>query len=315
MLRPAAAWDDPVFTDWQDRHADLWGRVPLRLSHRLHRHALFCRQALARLIESYPRDHYTLVQWGAQGEYGAWREGELGGLSGEAVLDAVARSTVWINLRRVQDVDPRYGRLLDAIFGELAGRLPGFAARSRTMGILVSSPGSRTIYHADLPGQSLWQIHGRKRVYVYPRSEPFIAETHLEQIALTGSEFHVPYRPWYDEHARVFDIAPGDMLHWPLNAPHRVDNFDCLNVSMTLEYFTEEIRRAHMVTVANGMLRARFGRAPGSRAISGPSFWAKAALQRALRSLPGSSRPKQPWRGAEFRLDPTRPGAIAELAP
>ena len=313
MLRAAADRDETILTSWQQRHAALWGRAPLRLSHRLHQHELFDRAALAQLIQSYPRAHYTLVQWGAQGELGQWREGELGGLSGEAALEAVARSTVWINLRQVQDVDPRYARLLDEIFDALSDRLPGFAVRSRTMGILVSSPGSKTIYHADLPGQSLWQIHGRKRVYVYPRREPFISEKHLEKIALTGSEFHVPYRPWYDEHAEVFDIAPGDLLHWPLNAPHRVDNFDCLNVSMTLEYFTEDIRRAHMVTVANGMLRAAFGRAPRSRATAGAAFWAKAALQRALRGVPGLGKQKRPWRGAEFRLDPRRPGAIAEI--
>jgi hypothetical protein len=29
----------------------------------------------------------------------------------------------------------------------------------------------------------------------------------------------VPYEPWYDEHAEVYDMEPGDMLHWALNGP------------------------------------------------------------------------------------------------
>ena len=103
------------------------------------------------------------------------------------------------------------------------------------------------------------------------------------------------------------------MVHWPLNAPHRVDNEDCLNVSMTMEFFTPEIRRRHIVNRANGILRM-MKVAPRSAATTGPGFYAKAALQRALRDAPFVRRgdamlARQP----SFRPDPSRPGAIADL--
>ena len=306
-------WQNPIFQPFEPRHAGLWGRAPQLLKHRLHEHELFSNEALARLVERYPRERYSLVQWGEHGASGTWREGEIAGLPGEAVLDSVARGRVWINLRDAPAVDPRYADVMNAVFDELEGHMPEFRTFTRKLGVLISSPLSRTLYHADLPGQSLWQIRGAKRVYVYPNAAPFQTPELIERVALSGVEVNMPYRDWYDEHATVFDIGPGDMLHWPLNAPHRVDNHDCLNVSMTLEYFTEEIRRSHMVTVANGILRAKFGLTPRDRSISGPGFWSKAVLQRALRGTGWVRRESRLRSRAEFRLDPTRPGCVADI--
>lgn len=66
-----------------------------------------------------------------------------------------------------------------------------------------------------MPGQHLWQLIGRKRVYVYPNSPPFLTDRQLEDIALFEIEVDLPYKPWYDEHARVLDLEPGQMLSWP----------------------------------------------------------------------------------------------------
>jgi hypothetical protein len=306
--------DDPIFTDFQPHHAQLWGQTPLRMSHRLHESTLFRNEALGGLIDKYPRDSYSLVQWGEQtAERGSWREGELGGMPGVNVVDAIAKGRIWINLRDVGAVDGRYGELRDAIFAELRSRIPGYDMSGEKIGILISSPGSRTNYHADLPGQCLWQIRGVKRVYVYPPNPPFLRPEHVEGIALTGVEVNMPYQPWYDEHATVYDLEPGQMLHWPLNAPHRVDNHDCLNVSMTMEYFTDEIRRSHIVTMANGILRHKMGYAPVSRATSGPAFWTKAVFQKAMKKTPWVKRENRPRKPSTFMLDRSRPGAIVDI--
>ena len=101
----------------------------------------------------------------------------------------------------------------------------------------------------------------------------------LENIALYEVEVDMRYDPSYDNDAQLFEIGGGEMLHWPLNAPHRVENLDCLNVSMTTEYWTEAIRRKQMITMANGILRHKAGLAPKSQATAGATFWAKAAPQ------------------------------------
>jgi hypothetical protein len=222
---------------------------------------------------------------------------------------------MWLNLRNVASVDKRFAELRDELFGEIASRVPGFQAFDSTMGILISSPKAEVYYHMDLPGQSLWQIHGKKRVYVYPAEPPFRRDEDLERIALFQVEVDIPFDPAYDKHARVFEIEGGEMLHWPLNAPHRVENLDCLNVSMTTEYWTEPIRRSQMINMANGILRHKLGITPKSRAIDGPGFWAKAALQAGVKRAGLLKQARKSKRPIEFELDTERIGEIRDIAP
>lgn len=304
----------PIFTDWRPELAEDWGRAPLCARHRLDRHPLFSFEALAALIEAYPRAHYALVHMGAQGGKREWREGELGGLTGAEVIEAIKAGRMWLNLRNISAVDARYRDVLDQIFEEVRRNVPGYTTHNRTSGLLISSPNAQVYYHCDLPGQSLWQIHGAKRVYVYPNRPPFLTPEQLETIALTEVEVNMAYDPAYDAHARVFEIGGGEMLHWPLNAPHRVENLECLNVSMTTEYWTEAIRRNQMVTMGNAILRTRLGLAPRSTATKGVRFWAKAALQAGVRRAGLLNAMRKAKRPIDFRLDPLRPGQIVDLA-
>lgn len=304
---------EAIFTNWDETSSALWGHQPMRLEHRLHRSALFSREALASLVEAYPRSHYSLVSMGAPGQRRSWREGEIGGVSGEGVIRAIEAGRLWLNLRNVDTVDARYRAVLDEMFAELAERVPGFEPATYTCGILISSPSAQVYYHADLPGQHLWQIIGRKRVHVYPNTAPFLTPRHLEDIALFDNEFDIPYAPWYDDHAKVLDLAPGQMLSWPLNAPHRVENLDCLNVSMTISFFDETIRRTQMVNIANGLLRHRFGRTATSRSIAGPVFAAKRAMQKVMRDTGWVKTQRSARRPVDFRLDPESLGQIRDL--
>ena len=112
------------------------------------------------------------------------------------------------------------------------------------------------------------------------------------------------------------------MLNWELNAPHRVENLDTFSVSMTVSYTNDEIRRAEIVNLANGLLRHRFGYTPKTRNLRGPSYFAKAVLQKLLRDSklgqaraqrapsdrfpPRRRRARQDRRSAEGGLRPRR---------
>ena len=292
---------------WTGVDAAAWGGRPTVLRHRLHESPLFSLETLAGLIEIYPKARHSLVHTGARGDRRSWREGEIGDLTGREVIDAIAAGRMWLNLRDVNLVDDRYRDLQRAIFAEIARNVPGFATFDERIGILVSSPNAQVYYHADLPGQGLWQIHGRKRIYIYPPEAPFLMAEQLENAALYGFEQSLAYSPDYDRHATVVELQPGQMAHWPLNSPHRVDNHDCLNVSMTLEYWSDDIRRRHQVNIANGLLRNYLGVNPGSRAISGPAFLGKAVLQAAARRSGWLGRVRAKRRPVEFRLDRQQP--------
>ncbi len=289
-------------TQLTDRDRQLWGHQPLNAAHRLHEHPLFQRAALCRLIETYPREHYGLIAMGGTGEDRAWREGDLGGVSGEAALDAIARGKLWLNLRNVSGVDARHGALLDGVMADLKTQLPGFAAYKWQSGILISSPSAQVYYHADLPDQLLYQIAGRKRLHIYPPTPPFITARHLEDIALFDVEVDIPYRDWYDGHARVLDLTPGRMLGWPLNAPHRVENVEGVNISLTISCTTPISRRGEMVHLANGLLRHRFGWTPRSTRTEGTGFHAKAVLQKLMRRTGWVRQQRARRRVIEFTL-------------
>jgi len=304
-----------VFTDWNDTHSELWGHQPIRLQHEMHKSPAFSMQAIEKLVDNLPREHRNLVKTGAKGSSRVWREGEIGSLGGRQVIEAISRAGgLWLNMYNVGAVDPRFHQLVDHMFDELEANIPGFKRpASHQQGILVSSPDAEVHYHADLPGQALVQIAGRKRVYIYPNTPPFIRPEYLEDIALFNVEVDIPYKEWYDAHATVLDIGPGQMLSWPMNAPHRVENLDTFSISMTISYEDQDIRRAHVVNLANGMLRHRFGYKAKSRSLRGPSFLAKRVLQKLLRYGSWLRRERSARRPIDFRLDESDLGKIVDL--
>jgi hypothetical protein len=299
---------------WKPQHAALWGRAPVCVSHSLRTSSLFDRSALASLIERYPREHYSIIHMGPRSEdHRFWREGELGGMRGHEVIDAIENGRLWLNLRHVGDVDERYAAVVNALFDELEVLVPGFTAKARGCGIIISSPNAEVYYHADLPGHALLQLIGRKRIFFYPPSPPFITPEELERIAIFGLEVGIPYSAWFDEYSSVFEFQPGQMIHWPHTAPHRIENYNCLNVSVTLDFVTPEIRRRQMVILANGIMRHRFGWVAGDTSTKGPSFWAKAVLQKAMRNTRWMNRQRASARKIQFRLDRAAPGRVADV--
>ena len=93
--------------------------------------------------------------------------------NGHQVIDAISKGGLWLNMRMVSDIDARYHDMLGQMFAEIGEKVPGFALpHPYNAGILISSPDAQVHYHSDLPGQSLIQIAGRKRVHVYPSRRP-----------------------------------------------------------------------------------------------------------------------------------------------
>ncbi|KJC44841.1 hypothetical protein UP09_14450 [Bradyrhizobium sp. LTSP885] len=300
------------FTNWDDTHSELWSHQTIRLAHSIHEQPAFSLDDLARLIEAYPSEHYSLVKTGPRGSSRIWREGEIGKLSGRQVIEAISRGGLWLNLREVSSIDRRYHDMIDQMFAEVAAKVPGFEVPTHQAGILISSPDAQVYYHVDLPGQGLIQIAGRKRVYIYPNTPPFIRPEDLEDCALFQAEVDIPYAAWYDKHAQVIDLEPGQMLNWPLNAPHRVENLSTVNISMSVSYMNDDIRRAQALHLANGMLRRRFGYAPKSRGLHGPAFVAKRVMQRLLRNSKWVKRERAVRCPIDFCLDESDLGGIVD---
>ncbi len=299
---------------WDGLDIAKFSKVPMQISHHLHESALFGDDALAQLIENSDRENYYVNTMDIDAhDTSTRREGETGNLSGEEALKAVANGHIWYLLMQPQKIDPRYGELVDHIYEDIGHKIPGFKATMRKMSILVSSPKVQVYYHCDVPGQTLWQIRGSKKVYVYPNREPYLDQPSLEKVVLNEAhEISIPYRPEFDDDAEVYDLQPGQMLHWPLNAPHRIVNNDCVNVSFTTEHFTDEIRRKFIVNKANGILRHRLGLNPRSQDTGGLSYWLKYGIAGAYK-ISGLQKQRRLSFHVDFTVDPNAPLGVRTI--
>lgn len=299
--------------EFKPRHAALWGTHTLKLRHSLASQDLFSDEQLASLIEEVD-PAYMAVNTMADKDHDAstWHYCDRGGLSGMRVLEAVRRGRIWINISKIQDVDGRYAEILDSMFHDLEQRVPGFRTIKRQLGLLISSPNAQVFYHADVPGQALWQIRGRKQIWIYPSRAPFINAVDLENIVRQVTEEEISYETWFDTYAETHVLEPGDMLHWPLNGPHRVTNLDSMNVSLTTEHWTTEIRRSYAMNFGNGLLRSKIGWTPRSHALSGAAFWSKVALTAAWRKA-GMQKRQAFQRVIDYRVDPEAVNGVRPL--
>ncbi len=271
------AANSDIIVDWQARHQDLLGLHAIKLHHRLADTGLFTREVLGRLIERCPKSELGLESVSFEGEQHSRIYGELGGASGREAIEAIEKGRMWMNIRRVMDWAPEYQALLTKIFDEFDARMGGFQTFKRNLGVLISSPNCRVPYHADIQGQSLWQIEGVKRVFLYPRSDVFMPATDIEKILLRETTEDIPYRGWFDDFATVYDLHPGEMLTWPLYAPHKIENHDCLNISVTMEHWTQAIWNSYAVHYGNGVLRRTLGLQKSSTRDHGIHVYPKAA--------------------------------------
>lgn len=301
-----------IISDWKPQYAENFSQVSLLLHHRLSETGLFTKERLSKLIDLYPDQKYNITTMGYDLENPLWREGTKDGHSGSQVIDAIERGRMWLNLRTVETVDQEYSDLLNQIFDEFEGYVPGFETFKRKMGILISSPKVQVFYHADIPGQSLWQVEGKKRVYVYPNEAPYLKPKNLESIILGETEEEIPYDRSFDEGAQVYDLKPGEMVHWPLNCPHRVENEDCLNISVTTEHWTDTLRKSFAVNYANGVLRRKFGFVEPSQNLENWSVYPKAALAVGWRKLKLDKKSKF-VRKVDFKVDPKSKTGIIDI--
>lgn len=282
--------------------------------HMLQDHPLFSEASLARLLDGLDRQDYFVNTMDVSAHnVRSRREGEIRGLGGLDVLKAVKTGRIWILLLRPDKAEPAYRELLNDIYAEMESQVAGLHTKYRKMTILISSPNVQVYYHCDIPGQTLWQVRGEKRVFVYPNKPPFLDQAALEKIALgEAHEISLPYSEDFDSHATVFNLRPGQMLHWPLNAPHRIVNGDSVNVSFTTEHFTSASRRRLFVNVANGVLRSRLGWRRLSQRTTGPGYWAKLGVAAAYK-LASQRRKKPRTFEVDFAVDPQAPNAVRTI--
>lgn len=302
-----------IITNWAPRHERLFGRELVQLQHSLRETGMFTRDAIAKLIDNCPAGDLGLESMCVETDRPDRIYGVLDGASGKDAIKAIEKGRMWMNLRRVMDWSPEYKKLLDEIFDEFEARMPGFKTFKRNMHILISSPNAKVFYHADIQGQSLWQIEGVKSVYLYPRSEAFMSPQSVEKILLRETDEDLEYQNWFDDYATKVDLEPGNMITWPLYAPHRVQNHDCLNISVAMEHWTKAIWNSYAVHYGNGVLRRTVGVGTRTTNDYGMHVYPKAAAAFMWKKF-GGQIAGDVVKARHFRIDASAPEGRVDIA-
>ena len=274
-----------VIADWDPEQVAGFERKVIAFRHSLHERTMFSDEGLASILDRYPREALGVFTMGEDLEdWRSWRRGSAGAMSGDRLLAAVKAGRLWLNLRHANTHLPDFAALCDEISAEKE-RAFGTQVLNRDLGLLISSPNARVFYHLDVPLSSLWQVRGEKRIWFYPRTEPYVQPAWLERCVHGSAEGQMPFSPAWDDLAETRAMTPGDMITWAQNVPHRVDNGPMMNVSVSMEYMTPRARMRANVLHANGLLRTRLGWTPKIQDRPGPALAAKLALAAAHKML------------------------------
>lgn len=304
-----------MLTGWTKTHSNRFQEETITFGHKIAETGLFTDEALIALMEKQPSDQLdvcTMNQDPDPAYPNNFLTGDFRDVPAKTLLAAAKAGRVFINLRKAMNIHPEYTEVLDQMFGALTDKT-GFENFKAKGGILISSPISQTPYHFDKTETILWHIRGDKRIYIYPKTQTFIADTDYEVAAVSERLEDLPYDTSFDESAAVFDLQPGQAISWPLNAPHRVDN-SSFCVSVTTEYSTRECVIKNNNMVANSVLRNAFGLKPSYDQDGLLKRFAKTGMGVALRRM-GYIRRKDTPDLVDFKIDPSVEGYVVKTEP
>ena len=300
-------------TYWPKDTRQEFNKTIIEARHTLHQSPQFCDAALAALLDAYPRDRLGIWTFAdhSEGEVAPVR-GVAPDLPGEELLQAVKTGRMWLNLRATNQLVPEYAAVADSIFDSIQ-HASGQKVLKRDMSVLISSPGVHVHYHLDIPMVALLQVRGEKTVWFYPPTDRFASPMNLEAIALREKEEGLYYRSEFEKAAQTMHLKPGMGVTWPQTAPHRVQNGDMMNVSLSCEFMTiPAIIKANAI-YTNGRLRREFGASPGRPHTVSAATVGKAMLARVMKRL-GSGSTAQPT-SPSFTVDLNAPNCVRSIQP
>ncbi|MGH9752588.1 MAG: hypothetical protein ACREA2_07375, partial [Blastocatellia bacterium] len=234
-----------------------FNRAPFLVRHHLADHHLFSLQRLIELANRLPEEKVKYN--GADIPVGAdLYGGPRTGLSGRETIQQIEECRSWMVMNNVE-LDPEYRQLLDRCLDEVQLFSepidPGMFRREGF--IFISSPHSITPFHADPEYNFLLQIRGKKQISIWDGMDRLV----LSEIALekyfSDSERQIAFKEEYQQKASIFELTPGEGLHFPVAAPHWVRNGAEVSISFSVTFRTLASERRRIVYSANEALRRK----------------------------------------------------------
>ena len=228
-----------------------FNREPFIIQHDLVGHPLFELPRIIELSKSLPADRV---------EYNAGNvpitldpvNTPRTGLSIEETIRRIEECRSWMVLKNVE-TDPDYKALLDECLDPMLSLIPDM--RGREAFVFVSSPGAVTPFHIDPECNFLLQIRGSKRVRMFPMNDPELLTEEEIELFYAGGTRNLICRDENGEKAQIFELAPGEGLHFPVTMPHWVENGPAVSVSFSVTFRTNDSDRREILYRVNHRLR------------------------------------------------------------
>ena len=261
-----------------------FNRRPFKIGHQLNDHPLFQLPRLIELAQALPESRV---------EYNSGKlpvsqdptQTPRNGLSIDETIRRIEECSSWMVLKNVER-DEEYSDLLDNCLAEIRERSDRVSAgmKHKAGFIFISSPGSVTPYHIDPENNFLLQIRGQKTVSMFPQDDrEILSEENLEAF-FTGSHRNLPFEDWYNERGERFELLPGEGLHFPVAAPHWVQNGPEVSISFSVTFQTQDSSDRKSLHKLNRQLR-RLGLRPRNVGASPAFDRLKLGVVRAVRGL------------------------------
>jgi hypothetical protein len=293
--RPCTA----VELDW--KAFDPWRIQPF--AHRLMEHPLLQPEALVALgtrLEARGRVRTHSNEAGAGTSFNQAPRLHPNTRSAADTLAHIEEAKAWMSLLNVQ-TDPLYRELvdemLDGIARDMRGRDPGMCYRGGW--IFVTSPHTVTPFHFDKEHNFLFQVRGRKTVYVWDhRDTASASEAARDRFHACHERDLLEWREELRGRAHRFELEPGQGAYMPSTSPHMVENGEQPSITMSFTYYTAATRRDSLLHRTHYRLR-QWGLNPpavernhpfdrllhlGVRALSDAKLFARRVAGRSIRS-------------------------------
>jgi hypothetical protein len=242
-----------------------------KIQHRLCNHPLLELPRLEKLIGTLPADKVEYHS-GAVGFTVEKKSYPSNGLSITETIRRLNEVPSWVAVRNVE-ADPEYRSLLHSLIEEVRGQMVGLPCE-RWMSdmhrlyafIFISSPGTVTPCHVDDEHSFLMQVRGTKQIAMWDEEDRAVmneeqAESMLEFFHDEKYDCYLPYKDEFLPRATMFDLTPGEALHFPFGAPHWVRNGKEVSISFSITYRSLRAEKQAVVYHMNKKLR-RFGVRP-----------------------------------------------------
>jgi hypothetical protein len=217
------------------------------------------------------------------------------GLGIQETLERIEDECSWMVLKRVEE-DPEYAELLHSCLAPIK------AAAREHVGemfdehafIFVSSPGAVTPLHIDHEHNVLCQVQGSKTIHMWdPDDRTAVSEEALETFHSAFVHRNLPFHDGLMSTARVLMLKSGIGLHFPVTAPHWVQNGPEVSVSFSITFRSEWAAARERLHRLNARIR-RMGIAPtpvGRNAIvDAAKLGVRDAVVKVRDWLPGKGR-------------------------